>query len=107
PCSCSTRRSLPTGAKTMTRPVPMALDDSLLDDPTRLAEADGEDLLRAAAMAGAQVRATVESAAELGLADRLDMGRHRSLVLLTRPGLGPAAAPLLEYLVLVCSPPTV
>ena len=87
----------------MTRPVPMALDDSLLDDPTRLAEADGEDLLRAAAMAGAQVRATVETAAELGLADRLDMGRPRSLVLLTRPGVGRTAASLLKSLVMASS----
>ncbi|MEV6912735.1 hypothetical protein [Amycolatopsis sp. NPDC051071] len=67
--------------------MPTVPDDSLLDDPARLAEADSAGLLRAAAMAGAQVRATVEAAAELELSDRLDVGRPRSLVLLDRPGV--------------------
>lgn len=88
----------------MTRPVPMALDDSLLDDPTRLAAADGAGLLRAAAMAGAQVRATVETAAELELSERLDVGRPRSLVIVSRPGVGHTAARLLEALVAPTSP---
>jgi hypothetical protein len=65
----------------------MALDDTLLDDPARLAEADSAGLLRAAAMAGAQVRATAEAAAEVELSDRLDVGRPRALVLLDRPGV--------------------
>lgn len=88
----------------MTRPVPMALDDSLLDDPTRLADADGAGLLRAAAMAGAQVRATAETAAELELSERLDVGRPRSLVLVSRPGVGHTAARLLEGLIAPASP---
>ncbi|WP_410653587.1 hypothetical protein [Amycolatopsis sp. cmx-4-54] len=67
--------------------MPTVPDDSLLDDPARLAEADTAGLLRAAAMAGAQVRATAEAAAELGLSDRLDVGRPRSLVLIDRPGV--------------------
>lgn len=67
--------------------MPTAPDDSLLDDPARLAEADTAGLLRAAAMAGAQVRATAEAAAELELSDRLDVGRPRSLVLIDRPGV--------------------
>ncbi|MFC3451098.1 hypothetical protein [Amycolatopsis speibonae] len=67
--------------------MPTVPDDSLLDDPARLAEADTAGLLRAAAMAGAQVRATVEAAAELELSDRLDVGRPRSLVLIDRPGV--------------------
>ncbi|KZB87661.1 hypothetical protein [Amycolatopsis regifaucium] len=67
--------------------MPTVPDDSLLDDPARLAEADSAGLLRAAAMAGAQVRATAEAAAELELSDRLDVGRPRSLVLLDRPGV--------------------
>ncbi len=87
----------------MTRPVPMALDDSLFDDPTRLAEADGAGLLRAAAMAGAQVRATVETAAELELAERLDVGRPRCLVFVTRPGVSHTAASLLKALVTATS----
>lgn len=67
--------------------MPTVPDESLLDDPARLAEADTAGLLRAAAMAGAQVRATAETAAELELSDRLDVGRPRSLVLIDRPGV--------------------
>ncbi|WP_376768918.1 hypothetical protein [Amycolatopsis acididurans] len=74
------------------------LDDSLLDDPARLAEADSQGLLRAAAMAGAQVRATKEVAAEVELADRLDLGRPRALVLVVRPGVGRALTKLLAAL---------
>lgn len=76
----------------------MALDDSLLDDPARLAEADGAGLLRAVAMAGAQVRAATETAAELALAERLDVGRPRAIVLITRPGVGRTAMGLLAKL---------
>jgi hypothetical protein len=67
--------------------MPTVPDDSLLDDPARLAEADSAGMLRAAAMAGAQVRATAEAAAELELSDRLDVGRPRALVLIDRPGV--------------------
>lgn len=67
--------------------MPTVPDDSLLDDPARLAEADSAGMLRAAAMAGAQVRATAEAAAELELSDRLDIGRPRALVLIDRPGV--------------------
>ncbi|TVT06941.1 hypothetical protein FNH07_18355 [Amycolatopsis bartoniae] len=74
------------------------LDDTLLDDPARLAEADSAGLLRAAAMAGAQVRATTEVAADVELADRLDVGRPRSLVLVVRPGVGRGLTKLLAAL---------
>jgi hypothetical protein len=79
-------------------PVSTVLDDSLLDDPARLADADSAGLLRAAAMAGAQVRATAEAAAEIGLSDRLDLGRPRSLVLLDRPGISRSLTRLLAAL---------
>jgi hypothetical protein len=72
-------------------------DDTLLDDPARLSEVDSDGLLRAAAMAGAQVRATVESAADSSLG-QLAGARPRALVLITRPGLGPAAARVLDAL---------
>jgi hypothetical protein len=72
-------------------------DDSLLDDPARLVEVDSDGLLRAAAMAGAQVRATVEVAAEAGM-DRLTGSRPRALLLITRPGLGPATSRVLAAL---------
>src|SRR2546423_485394 len=69
-------------------------DDDLLDAPRRLGSADSGGLLRAAATAGAQVRATTAAAQEAGL-DQLGGQRPRALVLLTRPGAAPAAAPLL------------
>ncbi|HWR47091.1 MAG TPA: hypothetical protein VN327_05660, partial [Pseudonocardiaceae bacterium] len=69
-------------------------DDDLLDDPGRLEATDTGGLLRAAATAGAQVRSTAAAAEEAGLR-RLAGERPRALVLLTRPGAAPAAAPLL------------
>jgi hypothetical protein len=69
-------------------------DDDLLDDPGRLEATDSGGLLRAAATAGAQVRSTAAVADEAGLG-RLAGQRPRALVLLTRPGAAPAAAPLL------------
>jgi hypothetical protein len=69
-------------------------DDDLLDDPARLEATDIGGLLRAAATAGAQVRSTADAAEEAGLR-RLAGERPRALVLLTRPGAAPAAAPLL------------
>src|SRR5690606_23533164 len=66
-------------------------DDTLLDDPVRLAEADTEARLRAAAMAGAQVRASAEIAREQDLARHLDVDRPRALVLAGRQGTGRAA----------------
>ena len=78
-------------------------DDTLLDDPRRLAEADTDGLLRAAAMAGAQVRATVEAAEEAGI-DQLEGTRPRALVLVTRPGAGPMIADLLQALLTPACP---
>lgn len=78
--------------------MPTVLDDSLLDDPARLVEADSAGLLRAAAMAGAQVRAAAEAAAEIGLSDRLDVGRPRSVVLIDRPGVSRTLTRLLAAL---------
>jgi TusA-related sulfurtransferase len=69
-------------------------DDDLLDDPGRLAATDTGELLRAAATAGAQVRSAASAAEEAGLR-RLAGERPRALVLLTRQGAAPAAAPLL------------
>lgn len=69
-------------------------DDVLLDDPARLEATDTGGLLWAAATAGAQVRSTATAAEEAGI-DRLRGERPRALVLLTRPGAAPAAAPLL------------
>ncbi|HVV10911.1 hypothetical protein [Amycolatopsis sp.] len=80
------------------------LDDTLLDDPARLAEADTSGLLRAAAMAGAQVRSVTELAAEIELADRLDLGRPRALVLVVRPGVGRALTKLLAALLMPSCP---
>jgi Bacterial phospho-glucose isomerase C-terminal SIS domain len=73
------------------------VDDTLLDDLGRIAEVDVDGLLHAAAMSGAQLRATVEGAREAGLA-RYAGSTPRALVLLTRPGLSPAVAKLLMAL---------
>ncbi|MGH3881065.1 MAG: hypothetical protein ACRDSK_28915 [Actinophytocola sp.] len=73
------------------------VDDTLLDDLDRIAEVDNDGLLQAAAMAGAQVRATVEAAQEAGIA-RLAGSMPRALVLITTPGLSPVAAKLLHAL---------
>ncbi|MBE9376359.1 hypothetical protein IQ251_18060 [Saccharopolyspora sp. HNM0983] len=73
------------------------LDDTLFDDPGRLADADVRGLLRAAALAGAQVRSTAEAISDAGL-DGLADGRPRAVVLLARPGVGPAACRLLAAL---------
>ncbi|MBB5955164.1 hypothetical protein FHS29_001734 [Saccharothrix tamanrassetensis] len=73
------------------------LDDSLLDDQSRLADADPGGLLRAAARAGAQVRATAEAANELDVTGAF-RERPRALVLVTRPGVAPAVAKLVTAL---------
>ncbi|MCI2422172.1 hypothetical protein MOQ72_32550 [Saccharopolyspora sp. K220] len=73
------------------------LDDSLFDDAARLADVDAGGLLRLAALSGAQVRAAMETASEVGLDDLAD-GRPRALVLVARPGVGPAVCRLLAAL---------
>ncbi|QFZ23207.1 SIS domain-containing protein [Saccharothrix syringae] len=73
------------------------LDDTLLDDRSRIDDADTGGLLRAAARAGAQVRATAEAAAELGV-ERVLTERPRALVMVTRPGVGAAVAGLVTAL---------
>ncbi|MGH3436873.1 MAG: hypothetical protein ACRDRN_10455, partial [Sciscionella sp.] len=72
-------------------------DETLLDDPSRLLAADRAGLLRAAAAAGAQVRATAEAAAEIGVGEFAGV-RPRALILLGRPGIGPSMVALLAAL---------
>jgi hypothetical protein len=74
------------------------LDEALLDDADRLQAGESGQLLRAAATAGAQVRATAEAAAEAGLDEALRGAQPRALVLLTRPGVGSSAAGILRAL---------
>jgi len=74
------------------------LDEALRDDPDRLQAGESGQLLRAAATAGAQVRATAQAAAEVGLDEALRGARPRALVLLTRPGVGSSAAGILRAL---------
>ncbi|HEV7649444.1 MAG TPA: hypothetical protein VGP26_14925 [Actinophytocola sp.] len=73
------------------------VDDTLLDDLDRIAEVDTDGLLHAAALAGAQMRATAEAAQDAGIA-RLAGSQPRALVLITRPGLSPVGAKLLAAL---------
>ncbi|MFF9202977.1 SIS domain-containing protein [Streptomyces sp. NPDC014986] len=61
------------------------LDESLLDSPQGLAQADRRALLRGAAEAGARVRTAVRYAAEAGVNDLEPDGRPRA-VLIAGPG---------------------
>ncbi|MEU6773448.1 SIS domain-containing protein [Streptomyces sp. NPDC046759] len=61
------------------------LDESLLDTPEGLAEADRRGLLRGAAEAGARVRTAARHAAEAGIGDLKPDGRPRA-VLIAGPG---------------------
>ncbi|MGV9422309.1 SIS domain-containing protein [Streptomyces sp. NPDC003674] len=61
------------------------LDESLLDSPEGLADADRRGLLRGAAEAGARVRTAVRHAAEAGVAGLEPNGRPRA-VLIAGPG---------------------
>ncbi|GLY52844.1 SIS domain-containing protein [Lentzea sp. NBRC 102530] len=83
------------------------LDDTLLDDSSRLADADTGGWLRAAARAGAQVRSTAEAAAEAGV-ERIFAERPRAVVLVTRPGHAVAVAEVVMALLgPACSVPVV
>lgn len=66
--------------------LPPMLDESLLDSPEGLAEADHRGLLRGAAEAGARVRTAVRHAAEAGVNDLKPDGRPRA-VLIAGPGV--------------------
>ncbi|MEJ2871187.1 hypothetical protein WCD74_25725 [Actinomycetospora sp. OC33-EN08] len=67
------------------------LDEALLDDTGRLLDADRAGVLRAAATAGAQVRATWAAARDAGIGV-LGGLRPRALVLIARPGAERAVA---------------
>ena len=83
------------------------LDEALLDDTGRLLDADRAGVLRSAATAGAQVRATWAAAQEAGVTS-LEGLRPRALVLLARPGAENAAARMVAALLLpTCGCPVV
>jgi hypothetical protein len=67
------------------------LDESLLDTPEALSEADRRGLLRGAAEAGARVRTAARHAAEAGVNDLKPDGRPRA-VLIAGPGAAAASA---------------
>ncbi|MFE9171513.1 SIS domain-containing protein [Streptomyces kebangsaanensis] len=82
------------------------LDESLLDDPGGLAEADHRGLLRGAAEAGARIRTAARNAAEAGVGDLKPDGRPRA-VLIAGPGAAAThAADLLGTLAGAGSPVT-
>jgi len=64
------------------------VNEALLDDPARLADADRSGMLRALAGAGAQVRESAALAAEANLTALADEGRPRAVVV---AGVGTAA----------------
>jgi glucose/mannose-6-phosphate isomerase len=63
-----------------------ALDESVLDDERRLAEADRSGLLRAVATAGAQVREAMTLAAEADVPAVLSGARPRAVLVAADPG---------------------
>lgn len=71
------------------------LDESLLDTPDALAEADRRGLLRGAAAAGARVRMAARLAAEAGIPDLKPDGRPRAVLI---AGTGTAAAGVADLL---------
>ncbi|MGW8064532.1 SIS domain-containing protein [Streptomyces ziwulingensis] len=82
------------------------LDETLLDDPERLTEADRRGLLRGAAEAGARVRTAARYAAEAGVGNLKPDGRPRA-VLIAGPGAAAThAADLLGTLAGAGSPVT-
>ncbi|MFF4764184.1 SIS domain-containing protein [Streptomyces sp. NPDC001292] len=82
------------------------LDESLLDAPEGLAEADRRGLLRGAAEAGARVRTAARNAAEAGVSGLRPDGRPRA-VLIAGPGAAAThAADLLGTLAGAGSPVT-
>ncbi|MDX3784501.1 SIS domain-containing protein [Streptomyces europaeiscabiei] len=65
------------------------LDESLLDTPEALSQADRRDLLRGAAEAGARVRTAIRLGTEAGIPDLKPDGRPRGL-LIAGPGMASA-----------------
>ncbi|MDT0573679.1 SIS domain-containing protein [Streptomyces sp. DSM 3412] len=65
------------------------LDESLLDTPDALSEADRRDLLRGAAEAGARVRTAIRLGTEAGIPDLKPDGRPRALMI-AGPGMASA-----------------
>ncbi len=81
-----------------------AFDESRLDDQALLFEADGGEMLRAVARAGAQVRESRQLAYEAGVADLSRGGQPRAAVVLVD---GPVAAVLGELLRALAGPEAV
>ncbi|WP_329134881.1 SIS domain-containing protein [Streptomyces sp. NBC_00670] len=71
------------------------LDESLLDTPAALAEADRRGLLRGAAEAGARVRTALRHATEAGIGQLQPDGRPRAILI---AGPGTASAGVAELL---------
>jgi len=82
------------------------LDESLLDTPEALAEADRRALLRGAAEAGARVRTAARHAAEAGVHDLKPDGRPRAILIAGPGAAATCVADLLGKLAGASSPVT-
>ncbi|WP_406125757.1 SIS domain-containing protein [Streptomyces sp. NBC_00989] len=82
------------------------LDESLLDTPEALAEADRRALLRGAAEAGARVRTAARHAAEAGVHDLKPDGRPRAILIAGPGAAATCVADLLGRLAGASSPVT-
>ncbi len=80
-------------------------NERALDDPEALAAADPGDMLRAVATSGAQVRAAVQTAEEVGVDKLADDGRPRGVVAAGMGGSGIAGAVLAAVCGARCSVP--
>ncbi len=79
------------------------MDESILDDPDRLAQGDPDGMLRAVASAGAQVREAVLRTSDADLADVIADGRPRSILVAGMGGSG-IAGDVLAAIVNASSP---
>jgi len=82
------------------------LDESLLDSPDALTEADRKALLRGAAEAGARVRTAARHAAEAGVNDLKPDGRPRAILIAGPGAAATCVADLLGKLAGASSPVT-
>src|SRR4051812_294330 len=66
----------------------LVIDDRLLDDPAGLAAADPAGMLLACASSGAQVRASLRTAQDVGVRSLAEDGRPRAVVVAGLGGSG-------------------
>jgi len=87
--------------------VSLDVDDARLDDPAAVAATDSQNMLRAVATAGAQIRMALTGAREAGLDRVTDGGRPRAIVVVGMGGSGIAGDVLAAVAGAACPVPIV